>query len=190
MSIATVAVTTTRKAPFTTNAMKMNLPQRQGTKPRTTSRLPHSQLDQHGSDDVVKKLHQWCFSSLPHVENQPSGISVPGARALVLQENLPSSSSTSSSCSCCNPNAFMVGREFAHIHPAPDNGSMHVQLPASEAKEVVEAGWGEDHYLVTQGHYPPGLIMVFSPRTDDELETVKKIVTHSYEFATGKSMEK
>lgn len=78
----------------------------------------------------------------------------------------------------------MIGREFAHIHPHPDSGSMHVKLPAEEAAAVVEAGWGEDHYLVTQGHYPPGLIMAFSPRDEVELDVVKTIVTKSYEFAT------
>ncbi|MEM8812674.1 MAG: hypothetical protein AAGF59_08655 [Pseudomonadota bacterium] len=152
---------------------KLTLPRRQGAKPETTSRLPHSQLDQHGPDDVIGKLHDWCFS-LPSVDNQESGISVPGSRALVLHPD-----------TACNREAFMVGREFAHIHPHPDSGSMHVKLNAPDARNVVEAGWGEDHYLVTQGHYPPGLIMVFSPRDDGELETVKKIVARSYAFATG-----
>ncbi|CZF82626.1 hypothetical protein GCE9029_03344 [Grimontia celer] len=149
----------------------LTLPKRSGEKPETSRRLPHSQLTQHGPDDVIDKLHEWAFS-LPHVDNQHSGISVPGARAMVLHE----------SCDC-NQEAFMVGREFAHIHPHPDNGSLHVKLPADEAKEVVDKGWGEDHYLVTLGHYPPGLIMVFSPRDDDELEVVKTIVSRSYLFA-------
>ena len=81
----------------------------------------------------------------------------------------------------------MVGREFAHIHPAPDVGSMHLQLSASDAKHVISSGWGEDHYLVTQGRLPKGLIMVFSPRNEDELSVVKTIVKRSFEFATGKN---
>lgn len=149
------------------------LPPRSGPAPQTTNQLPHSQVTQHGSDDVVQKLHDWCFA-LPSVANEHSGISVPGARALVLHEGTD-----------CNHDAFMVGREFAHIHPHPDNGSMHVKLDATDAKAVVDAGWGEDHYLVTQGHYPAGLIMVFSPRDDSELEIVKQIVARSYAFATG-----
>lgn len=150
---------------------------RSGPKPETTNRLPHSQLTQHGPDDVIQKLHHWCFA-LPSVANEHSAISVPGARALVLHEGTH-----------CNHDAFMVGREFAHIHPHPDNGSMHVKLAAGDAKAVVAAGWGEDHYLVTQGHYPPGLIMVFSPRDEAELEVVKRIVGRSYEFATGSEAE-
>lgn len=154
---------------------KLNLPQRDGPQPDTTSSLPHSQLNQHGPDQIIDKLHTWCFS-LPDVENEHSGISVPGSRALVLRDGIK-----------CNHEAFMIGREFAHIHPHPDNGSLHVKLSAEDARDVVDAGWGEDHYLVTQGKYPPGLIMVFSPRDNAELETVKKVVARSYEFATGTS---
>ena len=152
---------------------RLNLPQRSGPKPDTTSSLPHSQLNQHGPDHVIEQLHDWCFS-LPSVNNEESGISVPGARALVLHDSATS-----------NKEAFMVGREFAHIHPHPDKGSMHVKLPADDAFEVIETGWGESHYLVTQGHYPVGLVMVFSPRDAAELETVKTIVSRSYEYAIG-----
>ncbi len=151
----------------------LNLPQRRGSKPETTNSLPHSQLTQHGPDHVIDELHSWCFS-LPHVNNEESGISVPGARALVLHD-----------ATHCNHEAFMVGREFAHIHPHPDNGSMHAKLPPDDAREVIEMGWGESHYLVTQGHYPLGLVMVFSPRDETELDTVKMIVQRSYEYATG-----
>ena len=66
---------------------------------------------------------------------------------------------------------------------------MHVKLSAEDAKAVVDAGWGEEHYLVTQGRYPSGLIMVFSPRSDEELEITKQIVARSYMFATGKEVE-
>ena len=109
----------------------LNLPARSGPKPETTSSLPHSQVTQHGPDDVIDKLHDWCFS-LPDVNNEQSGISVPRSRALVLHEGCE-----------CNHDAFMIGREFAHIHPHPDNGSMHLQLPADDAQDVIDAGWGE-----------------------------------------------
>lgn len=155
--------------------IELELQPRQGPRPQTISQLPHSQLTDHGPDEVIEQLHAWCFA-LPNINNEPSGISVPGARALVVQHGAD-----------CNCEAFMIGREFAQIHPYPDSGSMHVKLPAEQATRVIESGWGEDHYLVTQGHYLKGLIMVFSPRSDDELREVKKILGKSYEFATGTS---
>ncbi|MEM8793848.1 MAG: hypothetical protein AAGE80_19720 [Pseudomonadota bacterium] len=151
---------------------KMNLPQRSGPRPETTSSLPHSQVTQHGPDAVIAKLHKWCFA-LPNVREDESGISVPGSRALILQDDVPS-----------NPAAFMVGREFAHIHPHPDSGSMHLHLSAEDAREICASGWGEDHYLVGQGQWRDGLVLVFSPRDDAELEVVKTIVTRSHSFAT------
>ena len=87
--------------------------------PSTTSCLPHAQLDQHGPDDVIQGLHDWCFS-LPWVENEDSGISVPGSRALVLRESQD-----------CHHDAFMTRREVAHIHPQPD--SMDLKLPRDDA---------------------------------------------------------
>ena len=151
----------------------LNLPARKGAKPETTNSIPHSQLNQHGSDEVTDKLHEFCFS-LTNVLNQESGISVPGARALVMHDSVE-----------CNHAAFMVGREFAHIHPHPDNGSMHLNLSSEDAREVTEKGWGEDHFLVTMGQFPHGLVMVFSPRDLTELEIVKSIVQRSYDFAIG-----
>ncbi|MEM7241952.1 MAG: hypothetical protein AAF429_07190 [Pseudomonadota bacterium] len=150
----------------------LDLPQRKGQKPATTSALPHSQLTDHGPDDVIAQLHDWCFS-LPDINEEDSGISVPGSRAMVLHDGV-----------ACNDQAFMVGREFAHIHPHPDSGSMHLKLSAEDARAVIDAGWGESHYLVTQGIFPMGLILVFSPRDTDELAVVKTIVARSYDFAT------
>lgn len=158
-------------------SLKLNLPNRAGPAPQTQGHLPHSQLTQHGPDDIVEELHAWCFS-LPNINNEDSGISVPGSRALVLQEGVEG-----------NAQAFMIGREFAHIHPKPDNGSMHLVLPADEVETLKRTGWGEDHYLVTQGKWTRGLVMVFSPRDEDELGVVKQIVARSYEFATGQSID-
>lgn len=130
-------------------------------------------LTLHNPDEIIDQLHTWCFS-LPDIENEESGISAPGSRALVLKPGVEG-----------NQSAFMIGREFAHIHPKPDNGSMHLVLPVEDVTEVKRTGWSEDHYLVTQGQWAPGLVMIFSPRDSDELETVKRIVARSYEFATG-----
>lgn len=155
----------------------LGLPMRAGPAPETQSRLPHSQLSQHGPDEIIDQLHAWCFS-LPKITNEKSGISVPGSRAMVLDETVPG-----------NSRAFMIGREFAHIHPKPDNGSMHLVLSTDDVAAIKAAGWGEDHYLVTQSKWPVGLVMVYSPRDEDELAVVKKIVARSYEFATGTPIE-
>jgi hypothetical protein len=94
------------------------LPKRSGPRPRTTPTNPHTQLEQNPERDVVEELARRVFA-LPGVEERPSAISVPGARALWLREDVAAGPQE----------AFMIGREFAHIHPMPD-GSLHAPWPA------------------------------------------------------------
>ena len=97
------------------------LPERAGQRPSTTPTNPHTQLDQNPEDLVVRELAQRLFA-LPDVEERPSAIWVPEARALWLRDEV----------SPGPPEAFLIGREFAHIHPMPDC-SMHAALPPERA---------------------------------------------------------
>jgi hypothetical protein len=45
------------------------------------------------------------------------------------------------------------GREFAHLHPAPDY-SLHAMLPTETATDAVEAGWAEPHPVALRGLIP------------------------------------
>jgi hypothetical protein len=47
----------------------------------------------------------------------------------------------------------MRGNEFAHVHP-PDDGSMHMMLPAGDVPDLNHKGWGEIHPLVPAGRMP------------------------------------
>jgi hypothetical protein len=105
------------------------LPKRSGFPPTTTSTNPHTQLEQNPQRQVVDELASRVFT-LPAVEEPQSAICVPGSRALWLREELPSGPKE----------AFMIGREFAHIHPMPD-GSLHAALPPEVAQEAIRKGW-------------------------------------------------
>ena len=95
-----------------------------------------------------------------------SEVSVPGARAFVLDE-----------ATARGPReAFMVGREFAHLHP-PEDGSLHLTLPAPVAGAVYAAGWGEPHPMT-------GTPLIFGPRDEAELEVVWGLLRVSYEHAS------
>ena len=97
------------------------LPERSGPRPRTTPTNPHMQLEQSPDRAAVEELARRVFA-LPGVEERPSAISVPGARALWLSEDAPSGPRE----------AFMIGREFAHIHPLPDGTTDHLLLVDAE----------------------------------------------------------
>ena len=105
---------------------------------------------------------------------QPSRASLPGARALTLSRDLPA-----------NPAAMIVEREFAHIHPQPTGGSLHIRLPPGPAGEVVGQGWGEHHPFALNGTLP-GLVMVYTPRDSEGLEVIKSIIEASVAYAASR----
>jgi hypothetical protein len=146
------------------------LPPRQGEPPKTTDRDPHRQLTQnapvHLQDELISRARM-----LPQTIIRPSLISAPGARAFVLDVVSPASNK-----------GFIIGHEFAHLHP-PDDGSLHMVMPAEYVKSVVLAGWGALHPVAMSGLIPLNTIMVFGPRDDDELEVVWRLLVTSHEYA-------
>jgi hypothetical protein len=151
-----------------------SLPPRAGPKPTTSLGMPHQQLDQQPADSAPRVALARRVFALPGVVEERSGVSVPGARALVLDTALAGSADA----------ALMVGREFAHLHPAPDE-SLHVALPRDVASAAVDAGWAEPHPLAARMHGPAIAVMVFAPRDDHEVDVVAGLVETSYRYATG-----
>src|SRR5919206_3736694 len=145
--------------------MSASLPIRGGDRPRTTPTNPHTQLDQQPADlRWVEELARRIFA-LPGVVEEPSRISVPGARALVLATDVAAGP----------PEAFLIGREFAHLHPAPDH-SLHAMLPVEAAEEAVAAGWAEPHPVARMGLIPPPAVMLYPPRDEAELDVIEGLV--------------
>ncbi|MDP3714475.1 MAG: DUF5519 family protein [Mycobacteriales bacterium] len=151
-----------------------SLPQRSGLRPRTTPTNPHMQLEQQPLDDRPRRRLEALLTDLPGVVWAGSLISVPGARALTLPPDQ----------ALGPPEAFMIGTEFAHLHPAPDH-SLHVALPPEVARQAIEAGWAEQHPIAARGLIPPGSVMIYAPRDDDEADVVAHLVTASYDHARG-----
>lgn len=151
-----------------------NLPSRAGSRPRTTCELPHSQLDQQPADcrhldAILEAALTW-----PAVLGRPSEISVEGARALTLEGTVARGPAE----------AFMVGREFCHVH-AQGDFSLHATLPLPLAKAAERAAWAEPHFLVRTNQAPATVVMLYAPRNEHERETVLGLVRASYEFALG-----
>jgi len=154
-------------------ANRSDLSARPGPRPRTTPTNPHVQLDQNAPLELQELLFERA-RALPGVRVEPSMISIPGARAFVLGEEAAGGP----------PEAFMVGREFAHLHP-PTDGSLHMMLPLSLAEAVDAHGWGELHPVARMGVIPPTAMMVYGPRDEGELEVVWELLHASHAFATG-----
>ena len=149
------------------------LPLRPGDRPDVTSDIPHIQLDQTSSDELLDQLVMQSFA-LEGVVEQPSQASLPGARALTVAPELPARS-----------DAMIIGLEVAHIHPQTNGGgSLHVRLPEDHAATVVDEGWGEYHPFAIDGTIP-NLVMVYAPRDDEDLKVVMTIVGAAVAYATS-----
>lgn len=150
------------------------LPRRAGARPRTTASIPHSQTDQQPADASFLDAVLAEAASWAGVVAGPSGISVEGARALVLTDGVPTGPAE----------AFFVGREFAHGHARGDH-SLHLTLPRAVVDEAENAGWTEPHFLALEGRLPRTHVMLYAPRDDDEVAVALRLLHTSYQFATG-----
>lgn len=147
------------------------IPQRAGPRPPTMRGMPHTQIGVQPVPEVHAELFRRCFS-LPGVVNRPTVVSIPGARALWLDESVTD----------IRPGIIVAGREFTHIHP---DGSMHLGLPPERARAAIEAGWAEPHPIAHQMGIE-GMVLVYTPRTFDELEVLWGLVLDAYCYVTGR----
>lgn len=113
--------------------------------------------------------------SLPDAVERRSQISVHSTRALVLAPDIEQGPQE----------AFLVGREFCHLHP-PSDGSLHMALPSDVAAVAVRRGWAETHPMAERGFVPRSAVMVYGPRGTDELDIVFSLVRESYRYAGGR----
>ncbi len=150
------------------------LPYRSGDRPRTTGDDPHRQLTQIAPVEMQEELVE-RGRLLDGTYMAPSLISMPGSRAFVLDDSTPAPEFE----------AFLVAREYAHIHPTYD-GSLHMVLPPHIVKQVAERGWGEQHPVARMGLIPPVTMMIYGPRDAGELEVVFTLLKASWNNARGK----
>ena len=151
----------------------ISLAQRTRPRPQTNKNMPHSQIAVEPLADIHAELFRRAYS-LPNVTNRPTIISVPGARALWLDEGLQ----------LAHPEAIVRGREFAHIHP---DGSLHVSLSPERAQEAIDKGWAEPHPMALyMGNL--GMVMLYTPLDMQELDVVFQLIVDSYNFVTGRAV--
>jgi phospholipase/carboxylesterase len=135
---------------------------------------------QQEAQNAPSALQEEVFArvgALPDVVTAPSRISVPGARAFTVPPALAAGPQE----------AFLVPSvgEFAHIHPEYD-GSLHLSLPVPLAHDALRKGWAVAHPLAGI-QLTSGMVMIFGPRDEAEIETVVGIVAASHSYAVSPS---
>ncbi|EMC96783.1 hypothetical protein BAUCODRAFT_489853 [Baudoinia panamericana UAMH 10762] len=108
-----------------------------------------------------------CERNSEHIEVRVSGLERRG-NALFLKSSLSA------------PLGATRNGEIAHIHES--DYSAHVSLSFADAKEVIANGHGERHRLSGVGPLSYGYIMLYVPRTADEVELMKRIMQAGVDF--------
>ena len=151
------------------------LPTRDGPKRETTGSVPHIQIDAKSLPEVDTELRRRVFL-IPGVEERESQLSLPGARALWLADDVE----------LARPEVLQSGREFGHIHP---DGSLHLWLPVERAKEVEETKWGELHPWIDRDNFWDGVVMIYNPETLDEVDVTIELVVDAYNYIAGANLD-
>jgi phospholipase/carboxylesterase len=138
-----------------------------------SSTIPQEQRSDNSPTEIQERLFS-RIAALPGVTTRQSAISVPGARGLMVERGAGAPL-----------DAFLVPRagEFAHLHPGYD-GSLHLALPPALAADAIASGWAVAHPLAGI-RLARGMVMVYGPRNDAELDVVAGIVETSHAYATG-----
>jgi phospholipase/carboxylesterase len=148
------------------------LPSRRGRRPEVTAHIPQSQRGDNATAALQERLFA-RLAALSGVSTGQSAISVPGARGFFVGDPQ-------------GPvDAFLVpsAGEFAHLHPQ-DDGSLHVALPPPLAADAITRGWAVAHPLAGV-RLTPGMVLVYGPRDEQELEIVTGIVATAHAWASG-----
>ena len=161
--------------PACTSAQTVPLPHREGPPPETTRSVPHIQLGATPVPDLSDRLLRQV-AGLPGVDIRATVISLPGARGFWLDESLR----------LARPDAIVGGREFAHLHP---DGSLHASLPPERAREAVDAGWATLHPWAGSRPGFDGFVLIFTPRTVEETDTVFQLLVDGYSYVTGRQVD-
>jgi hypothetical protein len=150
------------------------LPRRKGERPRIQGIAPQRQQTQKSSEAVYKSLLSKLNDLVTDPRNQ-------------LMERTSCFEKHSSGIFASTPIMGTCGGEICHAHAS--DGSMHLTLHPSDAKLMLENGWGERHPLARGGwcrrFVPKEFVLVYAPRDEDEVEIVMKIVAASIWWVSG-----
>jgi hypothetical protein len=159
----------------------LDLPMRTGTRPVIAPfAIPHRQTDQHNSEAIRAKQKAIFEAAVARntatVQLQRSYFET-HHDAIFLRD-------------VAKGNGLVVADthgEVGHMHPS--DGSMHFSLSPSDTAEVLKKGWGELHGLAGQVYKPNARLpatytMIYSPRTDEELAVIERIIEAAIRFSS------
>jgi hypothetical protein len=151
-----------------------SLPNRKGERPLVQGIAPQRQQTEKSTPEIYKTL----VARLNKLASDPRNR---------LKEQTSCFEKNSSGLFTSIPITRTCGGEICHAHPS--DGSMHLTLHPSDAKLMLESGWGERHPLARGGwcrrFVPKEFVLIYAPRDEAEVEIVIKIVAASIWWVSG-----
>ncbi|KUJ10957.1 uncharacterized protein LY89DRAFT_626565 [Mollisia scopiformis] len=155
-----------------------DIPRRKGERPEVCGWiLPQRQLNQKATEDF-REYFQTLITSL--ASSQPSQLQV---SISVLERTGPALFIHPSIIK--HLGAGGTRNEIAHLHES--DGSMHVSLAPSDAKLIIERGWGE-RFGLSGSILPVTYTMVYAPRDEEEMRIAETIVRAGVKFMLGEEV--
>jgi hypothetical protein len=153
-----------------------HLPKRKGARPAIAPfPIPHRQANQH-NDSTTRQMQRKLFDA----QVTDSKYSLRYKLSFYEKHNQAIALRDSAAG---NPTAVpYTHAEIGHIHPS--DGSMHIILSPSDAREVITKGWGEFHGLAGQRGLVKTYTMIYSPRNEQELVITKQILEAGVKYAS------
>lgn len=147
-----------------------NLPIRKGKRPVTIRGPLHVQCSDHGDDrplrELVEEVADW-----PGIEVRPFPVGNADLVSLSVGEDLATDDVSN----------FISGREFGRVlFGAP---TIYLSLPLSCAHWTIVRGWAEPHFCSSFGLVPPGVMVIYTPRDEQEATVCRSLFRMSYTYA-------
>jgi hypothetical protein len=150
--------------------MSRDLPNRHGQRPVTIGGPLHVQCCDHGDERALRYLlsevSRW--SDVEEASWWLGGSEI--ASCQVAEE-----------VATADPSVFISTREFARVLFNPL--TIYLSLPLSSAHWAIIRGWAEPHCASRSGLIPPGVMVVYTPRNEDELTVCRSLFWISYNFS-------
>ncbi|KAA8908141.1 hypothetical protein FN846DRAFT_946113 [Sphaerosporella brunnea] len=154
------------------------IPTRLSNRPNVAGIAPHRQTNQRPSKEIFTYFST-CIMKL--AKDYPSRFRMDVS---AFEKHCPGLFSLKTANPACNG-------EICHAHPI--DGSMHMTLHPEDIKMVLEAGWGERHPLAKGGwcrrFVPQEFVMVYAPRSKEEVDTVMEIIKAGVGWISGEKFE-
>ncbi|EEH17861.1 hypothetical protein PABG_00424 [Paracoccidioides brasiliensis Pb03] len=160
-----------------------DLPRRIGNRPEIVGIAPQRQMTDRGSKAIYTALTATIKElSLRH----PDSLFLGTSRFEKHNTGLFSLPRCQSHLTC--------NGEICHSHAF--DGSMHLTLHPADVKTIIEKGWGERHPLARESWWwwfrfvPPTFVMIYSPRTMEEVRSVTHIIYAASWWISGIDLRK